>query len=214
MIQDSRFQHPSRVRQRAISGCAVAALLACTVASAGTLGPSISGTPATTATAGIAYSFTPTTSDLAGARALFSVRNKPGWASFSITTGRISGTPTAANVGTYSDIVISMSTGNAGASLPAFSIAVKASGAGSATLSWTAPTRNTNGSALTDLAGYRIHYGKSPSSLTTLINVANAGATSYTIGSLASGTWYFAVSDYTTSGAQSADSTILSKPIP
>lgn len=212
MIQGFHFQHLPRARQRAISGCAVAALLACTAAGASTI--SISGTPATSATAGTAYSFTPRTTEPVGERPSFSVKNKPAWASFSIATGTISGTPTAANVGTYSDIVISMNAGTADASLAAFSIAVKASGAGSVTVDWSAPTRNTNGSALTDLAGYRVHYGKSPSSMTTSVDVANAGATSYTVGSLASGTWYFAVSDYTTSGAQSADSSIVSKPVP
>lgn len=212
MNQDSSYQHLSRARWRAFSRCAVAALLGCAAANASTI--SISGAPATTATAGTAYSFTPTTSEPVGDRLSFSVRNKPAWASFSIASGTIGGTPTAANVGTYSDIVISMSTGNGGASLAAFSIAVKPSGAGAVTLDWTAPTTNSNGSALTDLAGYQIHYGKSPSSMTTSINVANAGATSYTIGSLTRGTWYFAVSDYTTSGAQSANSTTASESIP
>jgi len=34
--------------------------------------------------------------------------------------------------------------------------------AGDATLSWTAPGTNTNGSALTDLSGYKLYYGTSP----------------------------------------------------
>lgn len=77
-------------------------------------------------------------------------------------------------------------------------------GTGSATLTWTAPTTNTNGSALTDLAGYHVYYGTSPSSMTTSINVASAGTTSYTVNNLPAGTWYFAVNAYTTSGADSA----------
>jgi len=32
---------------------------------------------------------------------------------------------------------------------------------GTALLSWTAPTENSDGSPLTDLAGYKIHYGSS-----------------------------------------------------
>jgi hypothetical protein len=182
--------------------------------------PTISGTPPTTATVGTAYTFTPKASEPDGDPLSFSVMNKPTWASFSIASGTISGTPTAANVGSYSDIVISVSTGHASASLAPFSITVKASGSGTgsgssgtATLTWTAPTTNTNGSALTDLAGYHIYYGNSPSSMTTTITVANPGATSYTISNLAAGTWYFSVNAYTTSGADSALSNTGSKSI-
>ena len=39
-------------------------------------------------------------------------------------------------------------------------------GNGSATISWTAPTKNTNGSSLTDLASYKILFGNSSTSLT------------------------------------------------
>ena len=81
-------------------------------------------------------------------------------------------------------------------------------------MSWSAPTTNTDGSALTDLAGYHVFYGTSPSSLTKVINVASAGATSYTVGSLSSATWYFGVTAYTTSGAESALGTIVSKSVP
>lgn len=181
--------------------------------------PTITGSPATTATVGTLYSFTPKATETDGDPLSFSVKNKPSWASFSIATGRLSGTPAAANVGTYSNIVISTSTGHASASLPAFSITVKSSGGttgttGSASLHWTAPTTNTNGSGLTNLAGYHIHYGKSTSTMTTTITVSSPGTTSYTIGNLAAGTWYFAVNAYTTSGTQSAYSNVGSKSVP
>src|SRR5262249_22298229 len=52
------------------------------------------------------------------------VNNKPSWASFNSTTGQLAGTPTAANVGAYSNIVIWVSDGQKSASLPAFSIQV------------------------------------------------------------------------------------------
>src|SRR4030095_2627378 len=45
---------------------------------------------------------------------------------FSPTTGRLSGTPTSTQVGTYSNIVISVSDGTASPSLAAFSVAVPA----------------------------------------------------------------------------------------
>ena len=92
-------------------------------ATATTPPPTISGTPPTAATVGTAYSFTPTASD-GGATLSFSVQNLPSWATFSIATGAITGTPAAANVGVNSDIVISVSNGTAQAALPAFSITV------------------------------------------------------------------------------------------
>src|SRR4051812_2235406 len=65
---------------------------------------------------------------------------------------------------------------------------------GTATLSWTRPTNNTNGSPLRNLAGYRINYGASPDALKQSITVSDPAATSYTLEGLASGTWYFAIS--------------------
>ena len=178
--------------------------------------PTISGTPLTADVAGAAYAFTPKASDTDGDPLSFSVQNLPSWATFSIATGTVSGTPTTANVGTYSNIGISVSDGYTSASLGPFSINVTQPPAttGSATLTWTAPVDNTNGSALTNLAGYHIYYGTSPSSLSTVINVASAGTTTYTVSSLAAGTWYFAVNAYTTAGTESALSNTGSKAIP
>ena len=59
-----------------------------------------------------------------------------------------------------------------------------------------------------------IYYGTSPSNLNQKIQVARTTPTSYTITSLASGTWYFGGVAYTTTGLQSAMSSIVSKPIP
>lgn len=83
----------------------------------------------------------------------------------------------------------------------------------SADVSWTPPTTNTNGSALTDLAGYRIYYGTSPDTLNQTVDVPNAGATDYVIDGLTQGTWYFAVAAYTNAGLQSGLSSIASKTI-
>lgn len=177
--------------------------------------PTISGAPVTAATVGTPYSFTPSASDTDGDALSFSVQNLPAWAIFSIATGTVSGTPTTANVGTYSNIVISVSDGYSSASLAPFSISVsQPASSGTATLTWTAPTTNTNGSALTDLAGYHIYYGTSPSALSTVVDIANPATTTYTVSSLASGTWYFAVNAYTTSGVESSLSNTGSKSVP
>jgi len=176
--------------------------------------PTISGSPPTSVTAGQAYSFTPTASGPAGLPLSFSVQNLPPWATFSVANGTVSGTPAASNVGTFSNIVISVSDGQASASLAAFSIQVKAqSTTGSAILSWVAPTTNTDGSPLTDLAGFIINYGTSAGSLNQQITVASAGATGYTVTGLASGTWYFTVVAYTSVGTQSAPSDMASETI-
>src|SRR5271170_921553 len=91
-----------------------------------TVTPTILGSPATSVTVGNSYSFTPTATGASGATLSFSVQNKPSWASFSPTTGTLSGTPTSANVGSYTGIVISVSDGTTTVSLPAFSIMVNA----------------------------------------------------------------------------------------
>jgi len=82
---------------------------------------------------------------------------------------------------------------------------------GSATLSWTAPTENTNGSALTPLTGYTIYYGISQGSLTKSVAVSGASTLTYQVTGLTSGTWYFAVAADAEDGTQSAMSSIGSK---
>jgi len=58
-------------------------------------------------------------------------------------------------------ILLQVSNGTSSVSLAPFNITVLAAGSssGNVTLSWQAPTDNTNGSALLNLAGYVIHYG-------------------------------------------------------
>jgi hypothetical protein len=83
--------------------------------------------------------------------------------------------------------------------------------AGTASLSWTPPTQNTDGSSLTDLAGYRISYGTTPDALAQVVQVANPGVSNYTIGNLSPGTYYFATRAYTSGGTESASSNVASK---
>jgi hypothetical protein len=172
--------------------------------------PTISGSPETSVVVGNAYAFTPTTTDPSGGSLTFSIKNAPSWASFSSATGELSGTPTAADVGTYSNISISVSDGKTSATLPSFPIAVTENATGSVTLSWTAPTENTNGTALTDLAGYWIYYGTSSNALTKTMKISNPGVVTYVLSNLSPGTWYFAISAYTTGNVQSAESAVAS----
>ncbi|WP_129781147.1 putative Ig domain-containing protein [Peristeroidobacter soli] len=187
---------------------------AITVTGASNRAPTISGTPATTVSSGATYSFQPTASDPDGNTLTYTIANRPSWATFNTSTGRLSGTPTSANAGSYSNIVISVSDGTLTASLPSFAITVLQATNGSATLSWTPPTANTDGSSLTNLAGYRVVYGRSSSTLDQTVQIANAGISTYTVTGLTSGTWYFAVKAYNSSGAESAVSNGGQKTIP
>ena len=175
--------------------------------------PTISGQPPTSVNVGATYTFTPTAADSANRALTFSIQNAPSWSTFNTSTGQVSGTPSAAYAGTYSSIVISVSDGTASASLAAFSIAVNQISNGSATVNWTPPTSNSDGSVLTNLAGYRIHYGTASNSLTQSVQVANVGLTSYTLTNLTGGAWYFGVSAYTSGGQESALSNVVSKQI-
>jgi hypothetical protein len=174
--------------------------------------PVISGSPARTATIGSAYSFRPTASDANGDALTFSISNKPAWATFSTSTGQLSGTPSSSHAGTFSNIVISVSDGKVTSSLAAFSIDVVTASMGNATLSWTAPTQNTDGTALTNLAGYRIVYGASASALSQTVQVTNAGVTTYVI-DLTPGTYYFAIKAYTSEGTESSLSNVVAKTV-
>ena len=174
----------------------------------------VSGTPQTAVSTGQSYTFTPSVSNASGSLT-FSIQNPPSWASFDASIGKLSGTPPTGDAGTYAGIVISVSDGHTSASLPAFSITVAEAGtaSGSADVSWTPPTSNTNGSTLTDLAGYNIYYGPSASSPTQKVQITNIGLTNSVIGGLTAGTWYFAVRASTSGGAESSLSTVASKTI-
>jgi hypothetical protein len=185
--------------------------IAVAAASSSNKAPLISGSPATAARVGATYSFKPTASDANGDALKYAIANRPSWASFNSTTGQLSGTPAAANVGSYSNIVISVSDGKTSVKLPAFSISVTQSQSRSAVLSWDAPTQNTDGSALVTLAGYRIHYGSTAGVLPHSIQVANPGVTTYIVEDIGTGTFYFAVKAYRTDGTQSAASNVVSK---
>jgi hypothetical protein len=175
---------------------------------------SLSGTPPTSVVAGNRYVFQPTVSTTGGT-ATFSASGLPNWAGFNPSTGEISGTPTSGNVGVTGDITISASDGSATTSLAPFKVDVTAASAatGSASLSWTVPTLNTNGTPATNLAGYHIYYGTNPGALDTMIDVPGANTTEYEISNLNSGTYYFAVSAYNSQGVDSADSNEGSKTI-
>jgi Putative Ig domain len=176
--------------------------------------PVLSGRAAATATVGSAYSFQPTARDPNGRKLTFGIWGKPAWLNFDKSTGRLYGTPTAVAVGKYSPIGITASDGYYQGSLPAFAITVPSQGASlppsGVTIAWTPPTENTNGSALTNLAGYHIYYGTAQSNLSKVVDITNPGLASYVVSDLSSGTWYFALTSINTAGVESERSAVIS----
>jgi hypothetical protein len=145
---------------------------------------------------------------------MFGITGRPAWAAFDAATGTLYGTPGPADVATYANIVISVSDGRATARLPAFSIAVQAYSFGSVTVSLTPPTENTDGTALTNLAGYRLYWGRQPSGYTSSIGITNPGITAYVVENLASGTYYFAATAVNGSGVESDPSPGVAAVVP
>ena len=84
--------------------------------------PSIAGTPAGSVEVDTTYSFTPTSSDPDNNTLSFTESGLPSWANFDTTTGEISGTPQSGDVGVYSNILITVSDGQAGDTLDPFTI--------------------------------------------------------------------------------------------
>lgn len=174
--------------------------------------PVIKGSPVTSAKTNQAYAFQPTAIDRDGDPVTFTVQNKPAWATFDASSGRLSGTPSSSYTGRFPGIRISASDGKASSDLPAFDITVIGTETtGSAKLSWQPPTENVDGTALTNLAGYVIRYGTSVNSLSQEVRIANPGITSSVVENLAPATWYFTVSAYTSTGAESIASNSASK---
>jgi len=162
---------------------------------------------------GETYSFQVAASDPNGDTLSFSAANLPAWMSLNASTGRLSGTPGAGDVGTYAGIRISVSDGQADASLAAFSVTVSAVATGSAALSWVSPTQNTDGTSLTNLAGFTIRYGRSADELTQSVSITNPSVSSYVVENLSAGAWFFAVVAVNSAGYESALSNVATKTI-
>ncbi len=180
--------------------------------------PTISGNPAAALLVDEQYSFQPSV-NVSSKPIRFSIANQPAWLNFSADNGLLAGKPSAAQVGSYDQIIITVTDGRgAKASLGPFSISVGAVPSqkvvsGDATVSWVPPSLNEDGSKLSDLAGFRIYYGTDSSSLTNVVPVGDVAATEYTVSGLGAGTYFFAVTAIAADGAESAQSPVASKTI-
>ncbi len=179
--------------------------------------PVISGTADQNATVGDEYSFTPSASDADNDTLSFSVTNLPAWASFNTQTGVLSGVPGSDDIGSYDNIVISVTDGTDSASLSPFSITVAAveptTTMGSVSLSWVPPTTRTDGSALdmSEISGYRIYMGTTADSLEEIVELADGSINDYVVDNILTGDYYFAVTTYDTDGNESEFSNIALK---
>jgi hypothetical protein len=76
-------------------------------------------------------------------------------------------------------------------------------------LAWAAPQQNADGSALTDLAGFRILMGTSSGNYSRIITIDNPQTLSHTIPDLPAATYYLVVKAVDSSNNESAPSTEL-----
>ena len=176
--------------------------------------PQIWGTAPANVNTGQFYLFTPTATDADGDDLSFSVDGLPSWANFDEANGQISGTPMLGDVGPHSGISITVSDGQAQDTLGPFDVTVQAISNGSATLSWTAPVENEDGSTLTDLDGYRLYWGTTSGSYPNSVTIDNESVTTYVVENLAPGTYEFVATSFNTSGVESRYSNPAIKVVP
>jgi mannan endo-1,4-beta-mannosidase len=95
-------------------------------------GIELSADPPSTVAVGSVYSMQARAVVATGRTVGYSIQNKPSWAAFDTASGSLQGTPTPADVGTYSNVILSASDGDGTATLPGFSITVTQAAAASA----------------------------------------------------------------------------------
>lgn len=181
----------------------------------GNLAPVLSGLPSDTVVAGASYRFEPAAFDANGDVLVFTIQNKPSWATFNPADGTISGTPSMVDVGTHVGIVVRATDGWESNSLPSFGIRVVAPGAsGTAQISWNPPTQNEDDTPLFNLAGYWIFEGSRADTLMRLRQVTDPDALQQALTGLSPGSHFFAMTAYSYTGAESPLSNVASKVIP
>ena len=185
------------------------------VATSSNQAPSILAHVDDPARVGESFSWQPIATDADGDSLTFSAANLPPWVTLDTSTGRVTGTPTANEVGVYESITITVADNarHVTTSLP-FSITVVGEvGTGRASLRWEAPPSKVDGSPLDDLAGYRILFGRTSDDLDQSVFIGDAATTTYQFDSLTKGIWYFQVVGVSAGGLEGPPTTIASKSI-
>ena len=165
--------------------------------------PTISGTPVTTATVGQPYAFQATANDGDGDNLIFTIQGNPPWTAFATDSGVLSGVPGATDVGTTGQIIVGVYDGHDTTHLPGFTITVTSATAPAQVLTWSRPLVNTDGTAATNITGYKVFYGPAAGAYDRVLEIAGADSTSVVIEGLTPGTWHFAVKAVNSFGAES-----------
>jgi hypothetical protein len=84
----------------------------------------------------------------------------------------------------------------------------------STNLTWAPPALNSDGSALTDLAAFKVYWGTTLGTYSQSTKIASATARAYTVNGLTTGKWYFVVTALNSKGDESPYSNVWSKTIP
>ena len=80
------------------------------------------------------------------------------------------------------------------------------------TLSWLPPTEYSDNTQLTDLAGYKIYYGNTESSMNKTITINNPGLSSYIVENLTTNNdYYFSITTFNSKGIESVFSNVVNK---
>ncbi len=175
--------------------------------------PVITGVPARAVYENTSYRFTPTVKDSDADLLTYSISNKPSWASFDRATGILTGVPNHADIGTTSNINISVTDAFSFAvPLGEFSITVEST---TVVLSWVAPTQNADSKplSLSEIKGYKIYTGTDANNLTFLFDTKDSSINEHTIRNLAAAKHYYAITTYNQSEMESVFSVIASKTI-
>ena len=81
-----------------------------------------------------------------------------------------------------------------------------------ATLSWTAPTQNTDGTPYTDPKGFRIYYGMSQDGpYDNIVDIQDPNVTTHVVSPLVSGVWFFVTTAYNLNDVESTFSNEVMK---
>jgi hypothetical protein len=118
--------------------------------------------------------------------------------------------PTASTASTAPAPAATSTPPAAATSAPPASTTPPTASAGTVTLNWQPPTENTDGTPLTNLAGYDIHYGTAPGSYSQTVTIDNPGIATYVVSNLSPGTYYFSVTAVNAQGTESPLSAAVS----
>jgi hypothetical protein len=182
--------------------------------------PTIGGDVVSEVRVGDTYNWQPVAADPDGDAMRFTAVNLPPWATIDPTSGQITGTPGATDVGIYESISITVADAARQTATSPFSITVLEgesevvdAGAGVASLQWETPPSKVDGSPLDDLAGSRILYGRTSDDLDRSVLIDNPSVTSFEFTTLPSGVWYFAVVAVNAGGLEGPPTTVATKSI-